>query len=231
MKIFQNVHQIASPVGERNLFPYLFMGDNTVHLDPVVFVQTSRGEEIAIELFDRIVHARNICRVWTSFACIVAAFFFFLLPHSFLFSAVATEEGPRSAVIRTGQFPGVRFSSGLTVCDEELRNGRWVSRYWESSGQNVSDIQIDAERTQMDNLPVDAFRLEIEKQELSGTWKWIGANKSEFHNPEGLLVTVDLESSARPIRVRVHTLLGGGPVMVRWLEVVNTGQRPTAISN
>jgi len=40
----------------------------------------------------------------------------------------------------------------------------------------------------MDALPVDAFKLEIEKQELSGTWKWIGATKSEIHNPDGLLV-------------------------------------------
>ncbi|MGA7633160.1 MAG: hypothetical protein WCB11_20545, partial [Terriglobales bacterium] len=66
--------------------------------------------------------------------------------------AVAAEQGPRSARIRTGAFPGVRFNSGLTVCDEELRHGRWVSRYWDSSGQIVADIQIDAEREQMDTL-------------------------------------------------------------------------------
>jgi len=83
----------------------------------------------------------------------------------------------------------------------------------------------------MDALPADAFKLEIEGQELSGTWKWVGADKSEVHNPDGLLVTVELESSARPVRVKVHTLLSGGPVMVRWLEVTNTGQKATAISN
>jgi glyoxylase-like metal-dependent hydrolase (beta-lactamase superfamily II) len=33
MEIFRNVHQIASPVGDRNLFQYLFVGDNTVLLD------------------------------------------------------------------------------------------------------------------------------------------------------------------------------------------------------
>ena len=139
------------------------------------------------------------------------------------------EQGPRSAVIRTGVFPGVRFSSGLTVCDEELRNGHWVSRYWESSGQIVADIQLEGERQQMDILPVDAFKLAMEGQELSGTWKWIGA--SQLTNPNGLLVTVELESSVRPIRVKVETLLNGGPVMVRWLEINNTGQRPTAISD
>ncbi len=123
------------------------------------------------------------------------------------------------------------MSSGLTVCDEELRNGHWVSRYWDSSGQIVPEFHLEDERQQMDTLPVDAFKLEIEGQELSGTWKWVGADKSEVHNPDGLLVTVELESTVRAIRVKVHTLLSGGPVMVRWLEVVNTGQHPTAISN
>jgi alpha-galactosidase len=165
-----------------------------------------------------------VVRICTS-AC------FFSLLCSFAFAAAATQQGPRSALVRVGPIPGIRFSSGLTVCDEELRNGRWVSRYWDSSGQVIADIQIDAERQQMDLLPVDAFKLEVEGQDLSGTWKWVGANKSEVHSPDGLLVTVELESSVRPIRVRLQTLLSGSPVMVRWLEVRNTGQRPTAISN
>jgi alpha-galactosidase len=161
---------------------------------------------------------------------VVACCFLSCLPSS-LFALAASEPGARSAFIRTGPVPGIRFSSGLTVCDEELRNGRWVSRYWDSSGQIIADIQIDGERQQMDRLPVDAFKLEIESQDLSGSWKWIGANQSQVHNPDGLLVTVELESSLRPIRVKLQTLLSGGPVMVRWLEVKNTGQRPTAISN
>jgi alpha-galactosidase len=178
-----------------------------------------------------IVHAENTCRVWAFIARTTAALCLLCLLHSSLLAVVAPETGSRSALIRTGQFPGVRFTSGLTVCDEELRNGRWVSRYWESSGQIVADIQIDAERQQMDTLPVDAFKLEIEGQDLAGTWKWIKAEQSEIHAPEGLLVSVELESRVRPIRVKVQTLLNGGPVMVRWIEIVNTGQHPTAVSN
>jgi alpha-galactosidase len=178
-----------------------------------------------------IVHAENTCRVWAFIARTTAALCLLCFLHSSLLAVVAPETGSRSALIRTGQFPGVRFTSGLTVCDEELRNGRWVSRYWESSGQIVADIQIDAERQQMDTLPVDAFKLEIEGQDLAGTWKWIKAEQSEIHAPEGLLVSVELESRVRPIRVKVQTLLNGGPVMVRWIEIVNTGQHPTAVSN
>ena len=33
MEIFRNVYQIASLVADRNLFQYLFVGDNTVLLD------------------------------------------------------------------------------------------------------------------------------------------------------------------------------------------------------
>jgi alpha-galactosidase len=169
-------------------------------------------------------------RIWASLLAIFSSFC--LASTALCVFAEATQgDGPRAALVRTGPIPGVRFSSGLTVCDEELRSGRWVSRYWESSGQIVADIQIEAERRQMDALPVDAFKLEIEGQELSGTWQWIGASKSEVHNPDALLVTVELESRVRPIRVKVQTLLSGEPVMVRWLEVQNTGNRPTAISN
>jgi alpha-galactosidase len=151
--------------------------------------------------------------------------------NSLVFGVLPSNLPYRAAVIRTAPFPGVRLSSGLTVCDEELRNGHWMGRYWDSSGQILPEFQLENERQRMDTLPADAFKLEIEGQELSGTWKWVGADKSEVHNPDGLLVTVELESSVRPVRVKVHTLLSGGPVMVRWLEVVNTGQRPTAISN
>ena len=162
----------------------------------------------------------------------ICASFCLLAPFSsLLFAAVTPDGGPRAAVVRTGPIPGVRFSSGSTVCDEELRNGRWVSRYWESTGQIVADIQMDGERQQMDALPVDAFKLEIEGQELSGTWKWIGTSQSEVHNPDGSLVTIELESSVRPVQVKVQTLLTGGPVMVRWLDVKNSGHRPTDISN
>ena len=93
----------------------------------------------------------------------------FLLLALFCFSCclaarAADEPGTRSAVIRTGDTPGVRYMSGLTVCDEQLRNGRWVGRYWGSNGQIVPDFHLEDERAQMDMLPIDAFNLEIEGQ-------------------------------------------------------------------
>jgi alpha-galactosidase len=135
-----------------------------------------------------------------------------------------------AADIHQQPLPGIRLTSGLTVCDEVLWKGRWVNRYWLSTGFIEPEFHYESAQEHREGLPIDGFQLAMEGQDLAGTWRWVKAEKSEVHNPEGLLVTLELASTARPITVRVHTLLYGGPVMVRWLEIVNTGSKPTAIT-
>jgi alpha-galactosidase len=144
--------------------------------------------------------------------------------------AQTTPASYQDAVIRTAPNPGIRFSSGLMVCDEELYNGRWVNRYWTATGQIKPDMHLENQAAERSGLPQDAFTLSIEGQNLAGTWKWIKAEKQVLSNPAGLLVTAEFQSTARPISIRLHTLLHGGPVMVRWLEITNTGTKPTAIT-
>jgi alpha-galactosidase len=134
------------------------------------------------------------------------------------------------AVIRELPQPVVRLVSGLTVCDEGLRGGRWVNRYWDSTGVIKRDSLAEAEMTSILSLPVDAFELAVEGQDLAGSWQWVKAEKTTVQNPDGLLVTVELVSKSRPVVVKLRTLLHGGPVMVRWLEIANTGLKPTAIT-
>jgi alpha-galactosidase len=135
------------------------------------------------------------------------------------------------AVVRTEGEPGVRYSSGLTVCDEALRNGHWVNRYWLATGLVKPEFHLEGEKRSGSASLADAFELSVEGQDLAGTWKWIKAYQQQVHAPaEGLLVTVELESSARRVGVKVQTLLGGGPVLVRWLEIVNRGASATAVT-
>jgi hypothetical protein len=137
----------------------------------------------------------------------------------------------RQAAIRTEAEPGVRYSSGLTVCDEALRNGHWINRYWLATGMIKPETHLEREKRTGISPLADAFELSIEGQELGGTWKWVKAHQEQVHTPaEGLLVTIELESTARPVEVSVKTLLGGGPVLVRWLEITNRGAKATAIT-
>jgi alpha-galactosidase len=92
------------------------------------------------------------------------------------------------------------------------------------------EFHLDRERESFGRLPLDAFQLSLEGQSLDGTWEWVNATQSEVHKPDGLLVTLELKSKARPVTVKVKTLLSGGPVMVRWLEVTNTGSKATGLS-
>ena len=116
-----------------------------------------------------------------------------------------------AADIHQQPLPGTRLTSGLTICDEALWMGRWVNRYWISTGIIEPEFHLQGQEARREALPIDGFRLSIEGQDLAGTWHWVKAEKSEVHNPDGLLVTVELSSDARPITVKIHTLLYGGP--------------------
>jgi len=146
----------------------------------------------------------------------------------------ATQETANSrywaADIHQQPLPGTRLTSSLTICDEALWMGRWVNRYWISTGIIEPEFHLQGQEGRRESLPIDGFRLAIEGHDLAGTWRWVRAEKAEVHNPDGLQVTVELVSSARPIAVKIHTLLYGGPVMARWLEVTNTGKTPTAVT-
>lgn len=145
--------------------------------------------------------------------------------------AAAPNQRYSRAVIRNEAEPGVRYSSGLTVCDEALRSGHWINRYWLATGMIKPEFHLEGEKQSGVAPLADAFELAMEGQDLGGSWKWVKAYQEQVRTPsEGLLVTVELESSARPVGVKIRTLLGGGPVLVRWLEVTNHGSEGTAIT-
>ena len=143
----------------------------------------------------------------------------------------ATVAPVENAVIRTETNPGVRFTSGLMVCDEELYQGRWVNRYWTSTGQIKPDFHLEGQSQQRSGLQGDSFQLGIEGQNLAGSWKWIRAEQKHQTSPDGELVTIEFQSTVRPITVKLNTLMHGESVMVRWLDITNTGTKPTAITS
>lgn len=159
---------------------------------------------------------RSAVRLFLAFACMA---FGQTAPQSY-----------RAAIVRRAPEPGIRFSSGLTVCDEALRDGRWVGRYWLSTGMIKPEWHLERERHLFAGMPIDAFELGLEGQDLAGSWRWVNATQTEVHGPDGLLITLELESTVRPISVKVNTLLHGGPILIRWLEIRNRGNKPTAIT-
>ncbi len=143
----------------------------------------------------------------------------------------STESPVANAVVRPGATPRVRFTSGLMVCDEELYAGRWVNRYWTATGQIKPEVHLEGQSEARAGLPIDAFQLGIEGQNLAGSWKWVDAKQRHLTNPDSEVVTIELESTARPITVKLNTEMHGESVMVRWLEITNRGAKATAITS
>ncbi len=122
----------------------------------------------------------------------------------------------------------VRFTSGRTIYVESLTDGRWLGRYWTADGR--------IEWT-YDRWSDDAFLLEIagDPSEATGTclsagWKWGKGFEAAATENGSRHYVVQLVHETVPITVELHTLLDGTPVLTRWLEIVNNGEKSHAIT-
>ena len=62
-------------------------------------------------------------------------------------------ERPRST------HPGIRYTSGLTVYDEALVNGRLISRFWSTDGHIPQEAELEIKVNQLRLLPLESFHL------------------------------------------------------------------------
>src|ERR1700744_2296544 len=132
---------------------------------------------------------------------IVRAFPCLLLPWMCLVAVISRAQSTaapvETAIIRsTASAPGVRMTSGLMICDEELYQGRWGNRYWSATGQIKPDIHMEGQSSDRAGLPIDAFQLSIEGQNLAGSWTLVHIEQKHLTSPDGQLVIVELRSNS-----------------------------------
>jgi alpha-galactosidase len=131
--------------------------------------------------------------------------------------------------LQPGDEPLLTYRSGMAVYEESLTKNRFVGRGWSGSGfvrfYNIWDCRLDP----AEHPAPQAFWLEIDGQLLASDWEWDGFEKRR--EPGGPLHgTVTLKHRVRPVTVKVHTQLDGTPVLCRWMEITNTGERPAALA-
>ena len=123
----------------------------------------------------------------------------------------------------------IRYRSAAAIYVEDLVQGRWVGRYWCAEGKPADHSAF---------WNTEAFELGIKDQptpatvpgtRLSGGWKWVGLAKNPGAGAGSFHVAVGLKHGSLPMELRVHTLLDGTPVLVRWLEITNGSTRPLAL--
>jgi alpha-galactosidase len=85
-------------------------------------------------------------------------------------------------------------------------------------------------QAQLVHLPAHAFDLTIDGQALHFGWRLIETGEQTPAHPGTRHAVVMLAHQLRPVTVRIHTVLDGGPVLERWLEITNTGELPAALA-
>lgn len=119
-----------------------------------------------------------------------------------------------------------RFNKTVYV-ENLLDDGRWAGCYWGREGSGLS-----AKETATNS----AFGLVVkfdplgEEVDLSDGWKWVSRTESPGKNPDSRQFIIELAHSNYPIHIKVCTLLDGTAVLTRWLEVINHGKTPIALT-
>lgn len=122
----------------------------------------------------------------------------------------------------------VRYVSGEVVHVEELVGNRWVGRSWRNDGQIKPNEGWDE----------NAFEVRIKTgpqtedpgKLLTNGWQWLSASELPRTQRGSLHFLVQLSNSLLPVKVGVHTLLDGTPVLTRWLEITNTSDESMALT-
>lgn len=135
--------------------------------------------------------------------------------------------------VRFGDTPHftATYRSGMTVYEEGLIDGMYVSLGWSGSGysgntHNVPQpIFLDHTRFAESR----AFAATVDGQSLHSHWELAGRSCEEEGG--GLHAVVTLRHTVRSMEVAVHTRLDGSPILVRWIELRNTGSRPAAVGS
>lgn len=115
----------------------------------------------------------------------------------------------------------VRFCSEKVICIEQLLDGQWVNRYSTADGR-LNFLY--------ENWTHEAFYVEIDNEPLSGNWALGSINEVSETDKGPRHIVIELTNTAKPLNIKLHTLLDGTPVITRWIEITNISDKPIALT-
>ena len=127
-----------------------------------------------------------------------------------------------------------RYADGCQVYCEALHKGRLVPYLRSLIGRpryqgDEDPMGVGRVAPLVSRIPMESFELEIDGQSLISHWKFVEAGSEDAGGVLSAVVT--LRHEIRPVQVRVHTRLCGTGFIERWLEVINLGDAPMALSH
>ena len=143
----------------------------------------------------------------------------------------ASDSGHTNIVVDNSEAHEIRYVSGTTVYIESLEGSQWCGRYFSADGRiNLRYLPLPwYDQYPHESWAAEAFQLEINHKKVA-KWSFISAKEQPKDRQGNRHLVVELAAETAPVRVAVHTLLDGTPVIVRWLEISNTSDITMALT-
>lgn len=120
----------------------------------------------------------------------------------------------------------VRYTTGKLVMIEELKEGCWKNGFLSGGdGQIVSWAEADCRYWDQ------SFNVIIDECPLNEGWVFEGEAELTPEESGARHHVITLLHRKGEIKIRVHTLLGGLSVLVRWLEIENLGKKSVSLTD
>ncbi len=142
----------------------------------------------------------------------------------------------RDIHVNQGDVPVICYRSGLLVYEEGFHQNRYVTKGWNGAGFTLNVLDSFPS-----HLPVresshhEVFDFEVNGVSLRWNWEYVGFEKRtdvhEFNDGSDLHGIVTLKNTIMPITVKIHTVIDGTAIMMRWLEITNESDAPMNLSH
>lgn len=121
------------------------------------------------------------------------------------------------------------YRSGLTVYEEEFRDGTLFGAGWNTAG---FPIKIDGRNGRINPLDyileASAFHLEINGQCGDYNYEFLDFSTEKSNN--SIHSILKLKNTVLPINLTIHTQIDGTQCITRWMDVENLSDEPLAVS-
>jgi len=134
--------------------------------------------------------------------------------------------GQDTSLTITTKPPQVQYVSGGSLYVEGLSHNRWVARNWTFASHPVAhDWDLPAFEI---GVKTDPAAMGVPPIELS-EWRFVQAQELPDTARSARHAVVTLSSMRMPVTVKVHTVLDGTSVLIRWLEITNESNASIAL--
>ncbi len=130
---------------------------------------------------------------------------------------------------QAGEKPVFSYRSGLAVYEEVLCGGVLTASGWNAAGYPLNVLSGFPSRLDpIDFAEPSAFNIEIDGRSIDFGLKFVDLITNRIEN--GIESVLILDSSIKPVRLKIHTLLDGTQMFSRYIEIENLSNESLALS-